>query len=82
MVWINAEALWFGFPNFADVFVWGESPQGFEATCEIVCANEVFGVRLELLATSLMVRFMRSTWALVHGCLILVSRCSMPFGGP
>ena len=22
---------------------------------------------------------MRSTWPLVHGCLILVSRCSMPF---
>ena len=28
---------------------------------------------------SLMVRFIRSTWPLVHGCLALVVRCSMSF---
>ncbi len=28
---------------------------------------------------SLIVRFIRSTWPLVHGCFTLVSRCSIPF---
>ena len=55
MVRIKPEALRFGFPYFADVFVWREPPQGLQAAGRIVCTDEVFEMRFELLVAVVVV---------------------------
>lgn len=88
MVRIEFEPFGFGCPDFADVFVWRESTERFEAAPVVVCVDEVaevggqLGMAVVMIAFDrrfLMVRFIRSTWPLAHGCFTLVRRCSIPF---
>ena len=75
-------------PRFADGFVRSEPFEGLEPATEVVGGDEVAEVLPELVMAvvmvaldgrATMVRFIRSTWPLVQGCLGLVSRCSMSF---
>jgi hypothetical protein len=49
MDWIESEPFGFGCPDFADVFVRREAAEGLQAPAEIVSADEVCEVGIELL---------------------------------
>jgi hypothetical protein len=79
---------WLGSPAFTDVFVRRESLQGLRPPSVVASINEVGKVIFELIVSIVMIALNSgyldrsvhaSTWPLVHGCLISVSRCSMPF---
>jgi hypothetical protein len=88
-IWWSGSSLnrWASFcPSLADKLVGCETLEGLEPASEVVGADEVGEMGFELLVAvivvaldsgSLMVRFMRSTWPLVQGCLTLVRRCSL-----
>ena len=70
------------------MFVGRQPPEGLESAGEVVGDHEICKVYFQLVVVfvvealtvaSLMVRFIRSTWPLVHGWLGLVSRCSISF---
>jgi hypothetical protein len=84
---VEPEALGLGCPAFADELVRCEAFEGLQPASEVVGGDEVSEMALGLLVAvvmlaldwlPLMVRLIRSTSPLVHGCLGFVVRCSMP----
>lgn len=55
MDWIEPEFFGFICPCFADRLVWGEAFEGLEPSSEIIDANEVSQMRLELLVAVVVV---------------------------
>ncbi len=49
MEWIECESLWFGCPDFADVFVRPEAFEGLQPSGKIISFDEIFKVLTELL---------------------------------
>ena len=86
--WVCPESFGFFCPGFNDEFVWGQAYKGLEASAVIAGVDEVCDVAFELLMAAVRVAFDGGFFdraghsldlPVVHGCLILVRWCAIPY---
>jgi hypothetical protein len=49
---VEDESIWLRCPDFADVFVWGETSEGLESAREVIGRHEVGEMRSQLVSRS------------------------------
>src|SRR6185437_10386921 len=83
MGWVESESVWLFRPDLADVFVRRKSPEGLQATGEVVGGDEVGQVALQLIVSLVVVALDRGLFeGPVHPLDLSVRPRVIRFGYP